>query len=240
MSCRVYQEKISDYIDELLSPAERQLMENHLLDCPDCYSCYQDLLAIYQASRQLPLHEPSDRVWQNILAHITPAPTARPALIPTRWLERWLPFNFSGWAWQPALAAVALIFVIGGAVFYYQSSTSVNQPQIVKDKAPGWGEPTTLRTTKINTNRSVIHKPMIEIEIVQERINELQQRIRVAQSRWSPELRAVYQRNLEIIDACLSNCQKNAMLKSTDPALQAVYESALQAKLEMLKQFAEL
>lgn len=239
MSCTAYQEKISDYIDELLSPAERQLIESHFLDCPDCYSCYQDLLAICQASRQLPLHEPSDCVWQNILAHITPAPTARPAPTPTRWLERWLPFNFGGWAWQPALAAVVLI-VIAGAVFYYQSSTSVNQPQVVKENAPEWGASTTLRTTKINTNKLVIHKPMIEIEIVQERINELQQRIKVAQSRWSPELKAVYQQNLKIIDACLSNCQKNAMRRSTDPALQAVYESALQAKLEMLKQFSEL
>ncbi|MCS6807162.1 MAG: anti-sigma factor [Acidobacteriota bacterium] len=239
MSCTAYQEKISDYIDELLSPAERQLIETHFLDCPDCYSCYQDLLAICQASRQLPLHEPSDRVWQNILAHINSAPTPRPVPAPTRWLERWLPFNFSGWAWQPALAAVLLI-AIGGAVFYYRTSTPVNQPPIAQGNSSNWGEGSTPRISRRITNKSITQKTRIEMDIVQERINELQQRIKVAQSRWSPELKAVYQQNLKKIDACLSYCQEKARLNSTDLALQAVYESALQAKLEMLKQFSEL
>ncbi len=241
MGCLTYLEKLSDYIDDLLPSLERQQVEDHFSACPSCYSCYQDLVMICQASRNLPEHEPSPRVWENILAQV--APNQRGAITQTRssWLARWFSFKSSilgGWTWQPALAA-ALIFISLLAIWSYRSTTSLTEPSIATDHSEGWAAPP--GSLEIQpTNRLIVHKPLIEVQIVQQRIDELQQRIQTTQTRWSPEVKAIYQHHLKTLDHCLANCQNKSATSHEDLAIQAVYQSTLRAKLEMLKQFSDL
>jgi len=142
--------------------------------------------------------------------------------------------------WQPALAAV-LVFVSVAAVMYYRSSLQPAEPIGGMDNSS-----TPLRAsgpspiTVQPVNRLIINKPLIEVELVQQRIDELQKRIETVQSRWSPEVQALYWQQLQIVDHCIRHCQDRFAVHNDNPAVRAVYQAALRAKLEMLKQFSEM
>ncbi len=48
-TCEEFQEQISGFLDDGLSPAERVELMAHLADCPACKACFDDLLAIHEA-----------------------------------------------------------------------------------------------------------------------------------------------------------------------------------------------
>jgi hypothetical protein len=238
MGCSVYQDKISDYIDDLLPAVERQQMESHFAACPPCYAVYQDLLMICQASRNLPEHEPREIVWERIRAEISPRQAGPAVPAHAGWIARWLKSPTLGaWSWQPAIAAAAMVFLGLATILYYRSSTPPPVP--IASGIKSWSNGT--RQIEIQpTNRLIVHKPIIEVDIVQQHIDELQRQIQTAQTRWSPEVQALYQRHLQAVDHCLNNCQKTNAAPGDDPAARAVYQAALRAKLEMLKQFADM
>ncbi|MBI3950940.1 MAG: zf-HC2 domain-containing protein [Acidobacteria bacterium] len=237
MECYSYQEKVSNYIDNLLLAPERQQVENHLSNCPLCDSFYQDLLMICEASRNLPEYEPSETLWPSIRAQISTGQARMLAPTGPQWVARWFPFKGlkpGVWLWQPALAATLLLVGIA-AIMYYRPSTQPPEP------VAGGRWPSGAGQIEVQpTNRLIVHKPLIEVDLVQQRINELQKRIQAAQSRWSPEVQALYQQHLKMVDHCINNCQRQVAIQSDDPAVRAVYQSALRAKLEMLKQFSEM
>lgn len=70
MSCAKHQDRLSDYIDGLLSERERLDVERHLQECGDCRTICEDLLYIRQLSRELPEYEPTPQLWERIAAAI--------------------------------------------------------------------------------------------------------------------------------------------------------------------------
>jgi hypothetical protein len=242
MGCFAYQEKVSDYIDNLLPPPERQQMEEHMATCPACYAVYKDLELICEASRNLPQYEPSPVVWERILAELSPQGTGVWASAGSGWMARWFPVRAwrpGAWTWQPAWAAVFIFFIGIAAVVYYRSSAPPSEP-IARNSSTNLRAGNSSAITVQPVNRLIIDKPLIEVELVQQRIEELQKRIETIQTGWSPEVRALYRRQLQMVDHCISNCQEKFAAHNDNPAVRAVYQAALRAKLEMLKQFSEL
>jgi hypothetical protein len=241
MGCFTYQEKISDYIDNLLPALERQQMQAHLSSCSLCSTIYDDLVMIYAASRHLPEHEPSEAVWQRIITEISPRRAGVLAPAGSGLMARWFPFKSlrpSAMSWHPALAAV-LLFIGVAAAMYYRSYPPSSPPPKPPAGTPNWASGPSIIEVQ-PTNKLIVHKPMIEVEIVQRRIDELQRHIQTVQSRWSPEVQALYQHQLQMVDHCINNCQDKLAIQSGDPAVRAVYQAALRAKLEMLKQFSDM
>lgn len=242
MGCFAYQEKVSDYIDNSLPPSEQHQLEEHLAACPACYAFYKDLEMICEASRNLPPYEPSPVVWERILAGLSPRGASVWASAGSGWMARWFPFR--AWrpgagSWQPAWAAVFIFFIGIAAVVYYRSAAPPSEPTAHNRSTnlrAGGPSPITVQPV----NRLIIDKPLIEVELVQQRIEELQKRMETVQTGWSPEVRALYRRQLRMVDQCISNCQEKFAAHNDNPAVRAVYQAALRAKLEMLKQFSEL
>lgn len=249
MGCFAYQEKVSEYIDDLLPPAERRQLEEHMATCPVCSTLCQDLKLICEASRNLPQYEPSPVVWERIRAELSPGGVRMWTSTGSGWMARWFPFRadrFNAWSWQPTLAAVfTLVFFLSlAAIIYYRSSTPPSEPPVATRspslKARGASSVTVQPVNQITINKSLINKSLIEVELVQQRIEELQKRLEVAKAGWSPEVRALYRRQLQLVDQCISRCQEKFAVSDDHPAVRAVYEAALRAKLEMLKQFSDL
>ncbi|GEM_PF-884450 len=238
MGCLAYQEKISDYIDGLLPIPERQQVEAHLSTCRVCHAIYQDLVMICEASRNLPDYEPSEVVWQRILAEIAPSGAGAPIARGPRWpVRRFLPPMSRSLRWHPAWAVAALLVIVGVTAVFLRHPI-----QLIEQPAPSgihWTDGHRQLTIR-RTNRIIVHKSHIQVDLVKQRIDELQKRIEAAQIRWSPEVRALYERHLSAINHCLNNCQNQLTRQSRDPAVRDVYEATLRAKLELLKQFAEM
>ena len=70
MECRDIQYRISEWVDGGLKETEITEVEAHVSLCRTCCHIYDDFRNLKEASLDLAVFEPSDRVWSNIRAHL--------------------------------------------------------------------------------------------------------------------------------------------------------------------------
>src|SRR5918998_3291066 len=123
-----WMERLSEYLDDELAPAERTAIESHLKTCRDCSAVLSDLRRVVDRARHLDDRPPRRDLWPGIAQRIG-ATLARPRVIGRRW-------SFS--VPQLAAAAVALMTLSGGTVWLIQGqgSTGGNVPVAAVD-SPG-------------------------------------------------------------------------------------------------------
>jgi negative regulator of sigma E activity len=225
------QERISDYIDNLLPTIERQRVADHLAACSNCRVLHEDFTLIVQTSRSLPQPEPSERVWQGILQAITAEPVGI-AVIATSPRQPWLSSMLRLGLWRPVYAAAAmLVLATAVGITLFRPAAPVDQPTAITETS----QPSPLA---IQRKSYIAHIPNIEIGRVQQRINQLQKHIARKEVGWSPEVRSLFRQRLAFVDDCISNCLNGAAEKDNQ-GVREVYRATLQAKLDMLSQFAE-
>lgn len=100
-------DKLSEYLDDELTPADRRAVEDHLAGCPDCARTLGELRRVVSRAGALPAHPPAGDLWTGIESRIADggAEGFRPRLA-----QR---FSFT----IPQLAAAAvLIAAVSGVV----------------------------------------------------------------------------------------------------------------------------
>lgn len=106
-------DRLSDYLDDDLEPAERVQLAAHLETCSDCSAVLEDLRAVVARAQTLPSLPPRANLWPGIEARIT-----RRGLL-TR-LSDWASRQVSFTVPQLAAAALALMVLSGGIVWLSQ------------------------------------------------------------------------------------------------------------------------
>lgn len=66
----VWTDRLSEYIDDELAPAERTALESHLLACRECTETIAGLRAVVARAQQLPGRPPSTDLWPGIRPRI--------------------------------------------------------------------------------------------------------------------------------------------------------------------------
>jgi hypothetical protein len=238
MSCSNYQDQFSDYIDGALPASERKNIEKHLNECHPCRVIYEDLALICETSRSLPDYEPSPMVWERISAAIASEP-ANDRVVGRFSARSLLTRRVRWFLYRPqfAIAATLLIGVAIASVIIFRSPRP-ESAKIADNQPADWQIP----QTRLAVERTgiLIHKPTIDIETVEQRISELYSQIEAKQKNWDSEVQLVFQRNLEIVEQCISHCRNALTRNQEDPSARELYLAALQAKLELLKQFSEM
>jgi len=235
MSCQQHQQKLSDYIDGLLSAPEEAELRVHLDECSSCRVICRDLILIREACRDLPEYEPSPRVWERISAAIAAESFGA---IPSERTNVGVRAFSGGISYRPylAMAAGLLAAVLVGVVFfsrsYREGASRMAQGPIVRWEAQQMGiEPMGL---------ILAHTPTIAAETVEQHIRELEQEIARKRPTWGPDVERLFEKNVAIIDRCIDRCRRAAQQNPSDPIVRELYLAAIQAKLEMLKQFVAL
>jgi hypothetical protein len=104
MECRSCFDALTAFIDQELSPHDRQTVEDHLDRCLSCREEYDSLLQSYEFTEKLPWIEPDSRVWAGIRSQVAVSPAYGPIERPVtyrrlievlvNWLMRpWLPIS---------------------------------------------------------------------------------------------------------------------------------------------------
>jgi anti-sigma factor RsiW len=112
MDCTALDERLADYLEGELAPADQRRLESHLASCPRCTALVRDLEQIRIGAAALPELVPSADLWEGV-AHRIEAPVvsfaARPApnVVPRRRFERW----------TNAAIAAALVAVTAGVTY---------------------------------------------------------------------------------------------------------------------------
>jgi len=233
MNCEKCEELIGDLLDGALNSRDELTLNSHLEECLDCASVRSDLdsiLSFCRANRGQYSAVPNDKaLWlriRNVIeASNADEPTAD-AVVATRksFLSSWM-----GRSWQLSLpqlsaSAAAMVLVVSLATFvglrrWERSGPVVNQP------------PVTLREAT-NLNDRLLQQRQV--------INYWNQRIELNKARWNPTMRETFDRNMKVIDQAVSESLSDLNRNPHDEVSEQMLNEALNDKLSLLKEFADL
>jgi hypothetical protein len=230
MNCHRCQELIHDLLDGSISRSDELTLNTHLRECLDCESVRQDLAAIvgfcksHRGEYEAPPN--SQALWlriRNVIEAETVAKTAGVRAPRKSFLTDWL-----GRSWElslPQLASltaaivlvVSLVTVVG--VRRFESST----PPIAG--------------AVISTGPSSVADRVFQR---QQLISYWNQRVELNKARWSPEMRATFERNLQVIDQAVSQSLNELDRNPHDEISEQMLNESLNDKLALLKEFSDL
>jgi anti-sigma factor RsiW len=222
MKCAdIREEAIVDLVDGRLDGADQRQIERHLDGCANCRALVEDLRSIRAAAFMLDRREPQAGTWMKVQAAVAAEPAAG------KFMRRG--WNESGWGvWLGAAAALVLATVIGLLPLINRA------PQTHDDSAAAaaGSEPATVESVTAEFEAAEKH--------YQKAIDDLQTIANKDTGELDPNVAAVLQKNLGVIDQAIS--ESRAALKSQPSSANAQNGlfDALRTKVALLQQTVEL
>ena len=223
-------DKLSEYLDDELSPRERQAVESHLRGCAECAAVLDDLTRVVERAQRLDRRPPRADLWDGIAARIETRGAA----------PRRVSFTL------PQLAAAAVVLIAASAGIAWQFA----------DRAASRSD--IARSTEAQSRASSGHEALAEREPSAERSNidiahvsfadaqydaavsDLEKALQNGRRRLDKTTIAIVEHNLQIIDQAIEQARQAL---ETDPAndyLSGHLVEARRRKLDLLRRAAAL
>lgn len=207
MRCAQIKEWISDYIDGDLDHSRSTVLEQHLEECRECRNWLNDLRTIKQTACCLDNPVPSSG-WEIIQTRLEGAEPVRSySSKPVRF--------FPGF--KPALAAAAAVFIVVAAAFI--SWSVFNFPAGIS-KTPGQ------ETALAKLKEAEDHYQMA--------IQSLKEAAEAREGSLDPNIKLIFEANLEIINSSIAYCRQTALNEPGDFDTRDFLFTAYQEKMDLL------
>ena len=211
-------ERLSEYLDDELTSAERAACETHLADCEVCRGVVDELRTVIAFAKADPNRTPTTNLWPGVLAQITP-----PKVVPIA-RRRQITFTLP----QLALAASLLIAVSAG-VAYVAGGRVPNRPVVQEDPIQAQAEsllPASAAVERANFADAQYDQAVADLEkVLTERRDEL-----------DPRTVLVIERNLSAIDQAIREARAALDADPANTFLNSHLADARRKKLELLRQ----
>ena len=209
-----------DLVDGRLDAADQRDVERHLEACAECRALVTDLRSIRAAAFMLDRREPAAAVWTKLQDAVKaePRPSARVLMMPTR----------GNWpVWLGAAAAVILATVIGLLPLLNRNATPV-------------GDDAEAAATPQITVESIAKEFEQAEQHYQKAIDDLQTIANKDTGELDPDVAAVLQKNLSVIDQAISESRAALKTQPSNTNAQDGLFDALRTKVALLQQTVEL
>jgi anti-sigma factor RsiW len=221
MQCDELSNVLVDFIDGRLEPDAERAVERHLDTCANCRALVVDLRTIRAAAFMLDRHEPGPEVWASLQQRIAaePAPRGRGRVLA-------MPATRASWSvWLAAAAAIVLVTMIGVMPLLRQ------------------GEPVQ-QTEAGPTAEATVESVTAEFEAAeqhyQKAITDLETIARQDTGELDPQVAAVLQKNLAVIDQAIGESRAALQSQPASGTAQDGLFDALRTKVALLQQTVEL
>ena len=235
MNCEKCQGLISDFLDGALSHQDQSTLNAHLEECLDCADVRNDLQSIVgfcRANRGEYTAPPNEKaLWlriRNMIESGAGLVAAAPAPGKSSRSSLWK--NWTGRSWElsfPQLAAS-----VAAIVLVVSLSTVVGLRRFQSGTTAPVSGPESLRLAEAGLRDRVSKQ--------QQLISYWNQRVEFNKARWSPEMRETFDRNLAVIDQTVNESLNSLSQNPRDEVTEEMLNAALNEKLSLLKEFAEL
>jgi predicted anti-sigma-YlaC factor YlaD len=250
MNCEKCQELLSDFLDDAMSDARRAELSAHLEECLECYHAHADLDAIIsfcrEARGQYDAPPNEQALWLRIRNTVESEATARTgAPQSTRraqresWFARALNRSWQLSFSQMVTAVVAIVIfaslatVVG--VRSLQNSSDGSTATNLKNTGNAGNQPVALTA---NDGSSQVFQ-LKDHPWQQEEINYLTQVVEERKSHWNPQLRADFERNLELLNQTVNESLDRLSAHPHDEVTEEMLNVALNDKMQLLKEFSD-
>ena len=238
MNCDKCQDLIHDLVDGSLGRDDQLTLNAHLEECLSCADVRNDLQAIVgfcKTQRGQYEAPPNERaLWLRIRNMIESGAGTETAAAPASlqssggFLKTWTRRSWELSFPQLAAAAAAIVLVVA-------LSTVVGLRRYQS------GEPTRANALSGNTGLGLAADNVRDrISRQQQLISFWNQRVEYNKARWSPQMRETFDRNLQVIDQAVNESFNSLSQNPHDEVSEEMLNAALNEKLSLLKEFAEL
>jgi hypothetical protein len=234
MNCEKNQDLLSDFVDGSLPQSDQDRIETHLSVCGVCAEARSDLEAIVGFCREhrgeyVPV--PNERaLWLRISNTIeSELSVPSPASIPPDagwWFRlmnrRWeLSFPQLAAAVTVIILVVSVVTTVGLRRFSFSGAGSGIQTS---------GAPLALNGSSVQDR----FRPQQQV------VAYWNQRVELNKARWNPQMRETFDRNMSVIDAAVNDSMSRLTQNPHDEVSEEILNAALNDKVELLKEFADL
>ena len=221
MNCADLQSDVLvDLVDGRLDPAQQRTIERHLEACATCRALVTDLRSVRAAAFMLDRREPPLQVWSKLQAAVAAEPKpGRVLFLPTR----------GTWpVWLGAAAALVLATVIGLL------------PLMNRDPATNRSGSEPAEAAREVTVESVTASFEEAERLYQRAIDDLQTLANKDTGELDPQVAAVLQKNLSVIDQAIAESRTALKAQPSSTNAQEGLFDALRNKVALLQQTVEL
>lgn len=248
MNCEKCQEILSDFLDDAMSDADRATFNAHLEECLPCFNVHAELNSIVSYCRDhrgeydAPPNETA--LWLRIRNTIESAPLASAAQNPARQVQRqsWWS-RIVGRSWELSLpqmaTAVVAIIVFASLATVFGLRSLQNNSSTASANLNSSGSQSVALTGSPNRGVSKVFEPKDRLW-QQQQINYLTQVVEQRKAHWNPQVRADFERNLDLLDETVSESLEKLSTHPHDDVMEEMLNSALNDKVQLLKEFSDL
>ena len=232
MNCEKYQDLLSEFVDGSLSPEDCQTIKTHLMVCGACAESVSDLNAIVEFCREhrgeYPAVPNQRALWLRINNIIeSELLISSPATVPAS--ASWW-FRLMNRSWELSFPQLATLVASTVIVVSLLSVISVRRFSFAGSSVRVSGP--VLASNGVSLDDRIRQQQQV--------IDYWNQRVELNKARWSPQMRDTFERNMGVIDAAVNDSMLELKNNPHDEVSEEVLNSALNDKLELLKEFAEL
>src|SRR2546429_3053863 len=223
-------DKLSEYLDDELSPRERQAVESHLRGCAECAAVLDDLTRVVERAQRLDRRPPRADLWDGIAARIETRGAA----------PRRVSFTL------PQLAAAAVVLIAASAGIAWQfadraaSRSDIARSTEAQSRASSGYEALAEREPSAErSNIDIAHVSFADAQY-EAAVSDLEKALQNGRRRLDKTTIAIVEHNLQIIDQAIEQARQAL---ETDPAndyLSGHLVEARRRKLDLLRRAAAL
>jgi anti-sigma factor RsiW len=247
MNCEKCQELLSDFLDDAMSDSERAAFNAHLEACLECYHAHSELDSILSFCRetrgQYDAPPNAQALWlriRNTVESATVPSHDRPAQHEswlTRAMRRSWELSFS----QMMTAVVAIAIFASLATIFGVRSLQNNSGNATANLSNAGSQTTAAASVAMTTNSD--DSQVLELKDrpwQQQQINYLTRVVEERKSHWNPQLRADFERNLDLLDQTVNESLQKLSAHPHDEVTEEMLNAALNDKMQLLKEFSDL
>ena len=212
-----WNDRLSEYIDEELTPDERAQLEAHLESCAECALTLEELRGVVEHARALPARPPADDLWPRIEPRVLGDPRSTVVPFQVRAMRR---FSFT--LPQLVAAGLALMVMSGGGVWVLQhGGRATSLPPVVA------ADPSVVP--------AALSDPRYD-----EAIADLEQALEAGRAELDPGTVKILEANLDAIDKAIAQSREALAGDPANMYLNNHLAEARQRKLALLRRATSL
>jgi hypothetical protein len=212
----IWTDRLSDYLDDELSPSERAALEAHVTECRECTGALAELRQVIARASALPSRPPAQDLWPGIAPRLDAPRTVWPFL---KRAERRVSFTLP----QLVAAGLALMVMSGGGVWVLNHG----------------GRATTLTPVAAAPDPDVLPVTLADPRY-DEAVADLQQTLQDGRGQLDPGTIAILEANLATIDRAIDESRRALAADPANLYLNNHLADARQRKLVLLRRAAAM
>jgi anti-sigma factor RsiW len=224
MTTDAFTDRLSDYIDDEVSGAERVAIETHVAACAECRMVLGELRRVVEHAAALADAPPDRDLWPAIAARVSAPPAPWRGTLLFRRLVSARRFSFT--LPQLAAASLAIMLLSGGVVWMAQSG----------DPRADF-EPLSADTNAAAPRAAVVNASDVQYD---EAVADLEQTLEAGRTRLDPATVRILEENLASIDRAIDQSRRALAADPANVYLNRHLADARQRKLSLLRRASAL